>query len=96
MSSPTSRIGPVGGEQGDDEPAEAAGQLHGGPGGGGEDPLVAGDVAVGQGRGDAEQVGDGAPAGGQQGGAHQQGEALVGRPGEGGRDGLEDRQGLGR
>jgi hypothetical protein len=84
----------VGGHQRDDEAAEATGQPHGGPGGGGEDALVGCGVAVGDGRDDAEQVGDGPSPGAQQRGAHQQGEATEGRPGEGGSEGLEDREGL--
>src|SRR5205814_307900 len=59
----------------------------------GEDALVAGGVARGQVADGAQQVGDGVPAGGQDGGERQQGEAAVGGLGEGGGEFLEQQQG---
>ena len=50
VSSPTSRTGPSAGSSGEEEPARGAAQSQAGPGGGGEDPLVAGAVAGGEGR----------------------------------------------
>ena len=86
----------VRGQEQDHEPAEAAGQAHRGPRGGRGDPLVGGDVPVGQRCGDAEQLGDGASPGTQQGGPHQEDEPLEGRAGGRGGDGLDDWQTLGR
>ena len=56
----------------------------------GEDAVVAGGVAGGQGAEGAQQVGDGAPADGQDGGEGEQDEAAIGRAREGRFQGVED------
>ena len=85
------RDGPVGDPPVEDEPGQDPRQLQGRPAPLGEDAVIAGGVAGGQIRGGAEQVGDGAAAGGEDGGDEQDQEALVGGVvedrGEAGKDG---------
>src|SRR5262249_38489423 len=56
----------------------------------GEDPVVAGGMAGGEGVHGAQQVEDGAAAGRQDGGQEQDHKALVGRAREGGREGPQE------
>ena len=62
----------------EDELRQEPGQLEGGPGSFREDAVIAGGISRSQARDGAEEVGDGAPAGGQDGGHEQDQEALVG------------------
>ena len=59
------------------------------PGAPGEDAVIAGGVARGEGPHGAQQVQDGPPAGGQDGRQQQHHEALVRRAAEGSREGLQ-------
>jgi hypothetical protein len=86
----------VGDEVPEDEPAQPATELQAGPRGGGQDALVAGPVAVGQIADGADEVRDGAPAGGQDGGRQQQLEPAEGRGGEGGSQGQQEGRGFRR
>ena len=70
--------GPVGGPMIDDEPGEDPRQLGGRPAAPRQDAMIAGGVAGGQLGGGAEQVGDGAAAGSEDGGDKQDQEALIG------------------
>jgi len=77
------RDGLAGGDAAKDGAGQGVGQGPGGPLPPGEDAVVAGGMAGGQAAGGAKQVGDGAPAGVQDGGGHEGEETLEGRPGEG-------------
>jgi len=67
------------------EPGEGGPELDAGPRGSGQDPVVAGRVAGGEVADGAEEVGDGPPAGRQDGG-HQEGREPVERRGGEGRE----------
>ena len=69
-------------------------EVQAGPGGRGQDALVVGAVARCHRPESAEEVGDGAPAGGEDGGDGQQLQAQEGRRGAGGDEEGEDGQGL--
>ena len=71
------------------ELAEAAGQAQAGPRGRGEDAPVRGHVVGGQRGGRAQQVGDRAPADGQDVGPEEDQEPAEGRSGEGGGEYVE-------
>ena len=58
-------------DQGQDEATKLTGQLEGGPLGGGKDPLISGDVPLGQGGGGTEDVGNGASSSGEDGRAEE-------------------------
>jgi hypothetical protein len=68
---------PVGDPTLEDEAGQYPRQGEGGPAPPGEDAVEAGGVALGQAGGGAEEVGDGAAAGSQDGGQEQDKEALV-------------------
>jgi hypothetical protein len=86
---------PLGHQVVQEEPCEGAAQFEGRPGGTGEDALVVGAVARREGAEGAQQVGDGAAAGSQEGGEQQGDEPAVGRLGESGRQRGDEREGLG-
>ena len=85
----------IGGDQGHHEPRELASQPECGPSGTGEDPLVGGAMPPADRRGGAKDVGDGTPAGGEDGRAEQGDEPMGRRLGEDRREGIEHRLGLG-
>ena len=80
----------VGHEVVEDPAGQAAGQPPGGPAALGEDAVVAGGVARGQGAEGAQEVADGAAADGQDGGQGQDDEAEEGGSGEGAGQGVEE------
>ena len=79
-----------------DEAAQRCRHVQPGPAGLRQDALVAGRMALGQGRDSAEQVGDGAAAGGQDGGEEQHLAAAPGGLGEQGGEFVQQGQGEGR
>ena len=87
--------GLVGRDQGQDQSRKLAGQAECGPFGRGEDPLIGGAVAFGQRCGGADEVGDGAAAGGEDGRAEEDDEAMEGRLCEDRGEGIEQRSGFG-
>ena len=70
--------GPIGDPMIEDEAGQDPRQGESGPASLGEDAVEAGGIAVGQAGGRAEEVGDGAASGGQDGGEDQDEKALVG------------------
>src|SRR5262249_4244894 len=87
--------GVPGPEVADQEAAKQAGQAQAGPLGGGEDAVVAGGGALGQPLDGAQQVADGAAAGGPGGGHGQPLRPLERGAGGGGGEQGEDGQGVG-
>lgn len=85
--------GLVGGDKGQDQAGQTAGQLQGRPLGGGENSLVGGAVPVTEGPGGSEQVGDGSATGAEDGRAEEGDEAIKSRGREDG--GKSDEQRLG-
>lgn len=81
--------GLIGGDECQDEATKLAGQMKGGPLGGGEDPLVGGYMPVGQRGGGAADVDDGASSGGEDGRAEEGDEAMERRSGVNWDKGLE-------
>jgi hypothetical protein len=82
------------GQQRDEEAGQGAGQVGHRPAGPGEGATVTGGVARGQRPGGAEEIGDGAPAGGEDRGAQEYEEAAIGRLGEDGGEGIQHSQGF--
>ena len=78
------------------EAAQQATEVEAGPGSRGEDALVGGAVAGSQAADGAQEVGHGAPTGGEDGGDEQELEPSERRGGEGWRQGQQQRCGLGR
>jgi hypothetical protein len=77
-----------------EEPGQGDPELEPRPGGAGQDAPVGGAMGGGEPARGAEQVGDGVPAGGEGGGGRQDEEASEGRPGEGGGEPDERREGV--
>ncbi len=87
--------GLIGGNQGQNQATKLAGQAEGGPLGGGKDPLVGGDMSLGQRGSGAEDVGDGASPGGEDGRAEEGDEAMERRSGKNGGESIEQWLGFG-
>jgi hypothetical protein len=82
------------GEMAEDEAGQGAAEFQPGPGGARQDALIIGAMPRCEPAEGAEQVGDGASPGRQDGGGRQEDEAVIGRGREGGGEGREQRQGL--
>jgi hypothetical protein len=87
--------GAVGDGMSQEEARQGTAEVQGRPGGAGEDALVVGAMSGGEPAEGAEQVRDGAPAGGQEGAEQERDEPALGRLGEGGREPADERDRLG-
>ena len=86
---------PVGDDVFEQEPHQGAAEREAGPGCSGQDAAVTGNVSGCQLAEGAQQVGDGAPAGRQDGSGQERGEPLVGGAGEVESENLYERVRLG-
>jgi hypothetical protein len=85
---------PVGDRAREDEAGPGTARARPRPGGAGEGALVVGPVARGERPEGAEQIRDGVPAPGEEGGGEEEGEPPIGRSRGMRREGREQRRGL--